>query len=71
MSKKKKLKSLADRHDELIKHQMSAYETRRQEETARIMDETGLPCAEAHRRSERAVGGAAGNNNYIWPFMDD
>lgn len=68
---KRKNKSLAQRHDDLVTSQMHAYEEARQRETRRIMAETGCSYEEAYRRSERAVGGTAGNNNYIWPFMDD
>jgi hypothetical protein len=67
----KKVYSWTQRHDELVKSQMRAYEMARQRETRRIIDQTGLPYEVAYRQSERAVGGTAGNNNYVWPFMDD
>jgi hypothetical protein len=50
---------------------MRAYAEARQQETRRIMAETGLPYEAAYEQSDLAVGGTAGNNNYVWPFMDD
>ncbi len=67
----KKRIGLTQRHDDLVAYQMKAYEQRRQEETARIMAETGASYLVAYKLSEKAMGGTAGNNNYVWPFMDD
>jgi hypothetical protein len=66
-----KMKNPRDRHDELIKSQARSYEKARRCETRRIMVERGCSYEKAYEFSERAVGGTAGNNNYVWPFMDD